>query len=77
MAMKQMNENQPGDPDKPVAALIKIADEQNPPVHLLMGPDAYQLVNEKRKAEAEEFDAWKHITFSGNLENFKVPEFVR
>jgi NAD(P)-dependent dehydrogenase (short-subunit alcohol dehydrogenase family) len=67
--MKQLDGNQAGDPDKLVAALVKLTDEPNPPVHLLMGPDAYQSVTEKRKAENEEFEAWKHITVSTNFDN--------
>jgi NAD(P)-dependent dehydrogenase (short-subunit alcohol dehydrogenase family) len=67
--MQQMNGNQPGDPDKLVAALIKITEEPNPPVHLLMGPDAYQIITEKRKIEDEEFEMWKHITLSTNFDN--------
>jgi NAD(P)-dependent dehydrogenase (short-subunit alcohol dehydrogenase family) len=68
-AMQQMDSNQPGDPQKLAAALIKLADEPNPPVHLLMGPDAYQAITGKRKAEDEEFEAWKHVTVSTNFEN--------
>lgn len=66
-AMQQTNGKQPGDPDKLVAALIKLTDEKNPPVHLLMGPDAYHMAMEARKAEHEEFEAWKHITLSTDL----------
>jgi NAD(P)-dependent dehydrogenase (short-subunit alcohol dehydrogenase family) len=69
IALKQMNGNQQGDPDKLVAALVKLTEEPNPPVHLLMGPDAWQMLEDKRKAEQEEFEAWKHITISTNLDN--------
>jgi NAD(P)-dependent dehydrogenase (short-subunit alcohol dehydrogenase family) len=67
-AMKQMDGKQPGDPDKLVAVLVKLTHDPNPPVHLLMGPDAYQTVTESRKAEAEEFEAWKHITVSTDFQ---------
>jgi NAD(P)-dependent dehydrogenase (short-subunit alcohol dehydrogenase family) len=67
--LKQMEGNQPGDPDKLVAALVGLAEEPNPPVHLLMGPDAYQAVSDKRKLENEEFETWKHITLSTNFDN--------
>jgi NAD(P)-dependent dehydrogenase (short-subunit alcohol dehydrogenase family) len=67
-ALEQMDGKQAGDPDKLVAALINLADEPNAPVHLLMGPDAYQLVTDKRKAESDEFEAWKHITLSTNFD---------
>jgi len=62
--MDQMDGNQPGDPDKLVKALVRITEDKNPPVHLLMGPDAYQSVTEKRKGEDAEFEAWKHVTVS-------------
>ncbi|TWJ00928.1 NAD(P)-dependent dehydrogenase (short-subunit alcohol dehydrogenase family) [Mucilaginibacter frigoritolerans] len=68
-ALKQMNGNQQGDPDKLVAALVKLTEEPNPPVHLLMGPDAWQMLADKRKAEQEEFDTWKHVTISTNFDN--------
>jgi NAD(P)-dependent dehydrogenase (short-subunit alcohol dehydrogenase family) len=66
-AMKQMNGKQAGDPEKLVAELVKLAEEPNPPVQLLMGPDAYRMVTEKREADKQEFEAWKHVTLSTNL----------
>lgn len=67
-ALKQMNGKQQGDPDKLVAALVKLTDEPNPPVHLLMGPDAWGMLVEKREAERAEFENWKHITLSTSFE---------
>lgn len=67
--LQQMNGKQMGDPVKLAAALVKITDMPNPPVHLLMGPDAYQMVIEKRKTDNDEFEAWKHITLSTNFED--------
>jgi NAD(P)-dependent dehydrogenase (short-subunit alcohol dehydrogenase family) len=68
-AMKQMDGKQQGDPDKLVAALVKITEEPNPPLHLLMGPDAYQTITAKRKEEETEFETWKPITVSTDFEN--------
>jgi len=67
--LRAMNGKQPGDPDKLTAALITLSNEDNPPVHLLMGPDAYQIVMQKRSAEQEEFEAWKELTLSTDLDN--------
>ena len=67
--METMDGNQAGDPNKLAAALIAIVEQPNPPLHLLMGPDAYESVKAKRKAEDEEFEAWKHVTLSTNLIN--------
>jgi NAD(P)-dependent dehydrogenase (short-subunit alcohol dehydrogenase family) len=65
--MKQMDGNQPGDPDKLVNALVRITEVQNPPVHLLMGPDAYETVVEKRKEDGTEMEVWKEVTVNTNF----------
>jgi len=70
--LRAMNGKQPGDPDKLTAALIRLSKEQNPPVHLLMGPDAYQIVMQKRAAEQEEFETWKDLTLSTDLDDKKL-----
>jgi NAD(P)-dependent dehydrogenase (short-subunit alcohol dehydrogenase family) len=67
--LRAMNGKQPGDPDKLAVALITLSKEQNPPVHLLMGPDAYQIVMQKRTAEQEEFEAWKELSLSTDLDD--------
>lgn len=66
--LKNMNGSQTGDPEKMAKVLIEITNMQNPPLHLLMGPDAYQIVSEKRQAENQEFEKWKALTFSTNIE---------
>jgi|SRR5690606_19335821 len=65
---EQYNGNQPGDPSKLVQILIDIIELEKPPLHLLLGTDAYQLVTEKRKSEHEEFEEWKHLTLSTNFD---------
>jgi hypothetical protein len=34
-----------------------------------LGPDAYQIKVEKAKADEEEVEKWKALTFSTNLDN--------
>ena len=72
--LRVMNGKQPGDPEKLVAALINLSNEQNPPMHLLMGPDAYQIVMQKRAAEQHEFEAWKDLTLSTDLDEDQKAE---
>ena len=72
--LRVMNGKQPGDPEKLVAALIKLSNEQDPPIHLLMGPDAYQIVMQKRAAEQHEFEAWKDLTLSTDLDEDQKAE---
>lgn len=67
--MQRMAGKQQGDPQKAVRLLVDITAEENPPLHLILGPDAYQIKVEKAKADAEEVEKWKSLTFSTNLDN--------
>ncbi|MCW3116750.1 MAG: short-chain dehydrogenase/reductase [Chitinophagaceae bacterium] len=66
--LKKMNGHQKGDPEKLAAAIIQITEETNPPAHLLMGPDAYEIVSEKFKADMNEIEQWKALTISTDLD---------
>jgi NAD(P)-dependent dehydrogenase (short-subunit alcohol dehydrogenase family) len=67
--MQQMAGKQQGDPQKAVRLLIDITLEKNPPLHLILGPDAYQIKIEKATADEEEVEKWKALTFSTNFDN--------
>lgn len=56
--------NQPGDPVKVATAIINVAGESNPPLHLLLGQDAYDLATAKLRSQADEMAQWKHVTMS-------------
>jgi NAD(P)-dependent dehydrogenase (short-subunit alcohol dehydrogenase family) len=57
------NENgkQPGDPDKAVAVILKAIDAAEPPLHLPLGPRAYQLARDKLAAFQKDMDAWEAL----------------
>ena len=61
---QQMNNNQPGDPVKGVKAIIEAAQSENPPVHLLLGSDAFGLAKQKMESMSAEFGNWKTLTTS-------------
>ncbi|MFD2935962.1 oxidoreductase [Spirosoma flavum] len=63
-----INGNQPGDPEKAVEALIRIAEEQNPPLHLFLGQDAYDMAYEKINAVKTDLENWKSVTVSMGFE---------
>jgi NAD(P)-dependent dehydrogenase (short-subunit alcohol dehydrogenase family) len=65
---KQYSGTQKGDPDKLVQVLIDLAAESNPPIHLLVAPDTYQLVTEHREKEQKEIVAWKDVTLSTDFD---------
>jgi NAD(P)-dependent dehydrogenase (short-subunit alcohol dehydrogenase family) len=47
---QNINFNQPGDPDKAADVMIAVAAQQNPPLHLFLGQDAYDLAVQKIEA---------------------------
>ncbi|MFC1223239.1 SDR family NAD(P)-dependent oxidoreductase [Pedobacter sp. BG31] len=65
----KMDGQQIGDPEKAAAAMISLASMPNPPVHLLLGKDAFQRANSKIDALIKEFNDWKAITISTDFGN--------
>ena len=44
---KDINGNQPGDPEKAALALVELAKMENPPIHLVLGSDAFRIAGNK------------------------------
>lgn len=59
-----MDGNQPGDPDKAADVMIKAAESENPPLHLFLGQDAYDIAYQKIEAVKGDLEAWKALTTS-------------
>ena len=55
----EINGNQAGDPEKAVALIIKVAADQNSPMHLFLGQDAYSLAYAKIDAVKQDLEAWE------------------
>ncbi|WP_208328622.1 oxidoreductase [Paraburkholderia sp. BL6665CI2N2] len=55
---------QAGDPRKAAQALLEIVAAKNPPVHLLLGNDALDLVKTKLAALKEEIETWEALSRS-------------
>ena len=55
----EINGNQAGDPEKAVALIIKVAADQNSPMHLFLGQDAYNLAYAKIDAVKQDLQAWE------------------
>lgn len=51
----KMDGSQAGDPEKAAAAMIQLASEQNPPLYLLLGSDAYERAMNKLNYLDKEF----------------------
>ncbi|MFZ4929111.1 SDR family NAD(P)-dependent oxidoreductase [Chryseobacterium sp. Mn2064] len=58
---------QPGDPEKLVTELVNLANMENPPVHLILGPDSFQMIMDKRERDLEEFETFRNISLSTDI----------
>ncbi|UOQ69064.1 SDR family NAD(P)-dependent oxidoreductase [Hymenobacter volaticus] len=56
--------SQLGDPAKGAAALIRLAAAPNPPVHLLLGADAYGMADVKIKHLQDDMAHWKDLSLA-------------
>lgn len=52
---------QAGDPDKAVAVILRAIDAEKPPLHLPLGPAAYEIVERKLAAFRKDVDDWRDI----------------
>ena len=59
-----INGNQTGDPVKGVAAIIKAANEPQPPLYLLLGSDAVGMAEAKIATYEKEVNAWRSLSIS-------------
>lgn len=62
------NGNQAGDPDKAATVLIEIAEQEEPPLHLFLGEDAYSLADNKIKAVQKDMNKVRVLATSTNYD---------
>jgi NAD(P)-dependent dehydrogenase (short-subunit alcohol dehydrogenase family) len=65
---EEINGNQPGDPEKAVAVLIKMAEEENTPVHLFLGKDAFEMAQDKIETMTKNLEEYKAISVSTDFD---------
>jgi NAD(P)-dependent dehydrogenase (short-subunit alcohol dehydrogenase family) len=58
---------QNGDPARAAEAILAAVDAPEPPLHLLLGPDALRRTREKLDAVIDEMDRWEDVTSSTNF----------
>lgn len=57
--LRDFDNNQPGDPEKAMDLLIKITESEQPPVHLFLGKDAYDVANNKISSLQKDLAEWE------------------
>lgn len=60
----QMNHNQPGDPKKLAAAMIRLVDASAPPLRLPLGTDTLAAIAAKNAYVTQETQAWEELSAS-------------
>jgi NAD(P)-dependent dehydrogenase (short-subunit alcohol dehydrogenase family) len=66
-ARKARSGQQPGDPARAGKAVAEFLTATEPPLHLLLGPDAFEYVHKELEALRSEFTAWEAVTRSTNF----------
>ena len=59
--------NQPGDPARAAAAIIQAVDSPKPPLHLVLGSDAYHRTRQMLDAFSAELEAWKTVAIGADF----------
>jgi NAD(P)-dependent dehydrogenase (short-subunit alcohol dehydrogenase family) len=65
-AIRGYSGNQPGDPVRAATAMIDAVESANPPLHLLLGKPAYDLVQEKLRNFGDELATWREVTLGAD-----------
>ncbi|MDK4711083.1 oxidoreductase [Rhizobium sp. CNPSo 4039] len=68
---KASSDNQPGDPARAAAAIIKAVEAEVPPLRLLLGAPALDIAYKRLEALKANFDAWKDVTLSADFPDFQ------
>lgn len=66
-ATRAVSGNQPGDPARAAAAIIKAYEAPEPPLRLLLGALALKVANARLDALKANFDAWSDTTLSADF----------
>jgi len=62
------NGKQPGDPGKAAEILIQLSENQQSPLHLYLGQEAYKRASGKLKSMITELEEWKTTTISADFQ---------
>jgi NAD(P)-dependent dehydrogenase (short-subunit alcohol dehydrogenase family) len=65
---------QPGDPARAAAAIIQVADSPKPPLHLVLGSDAYHRTRQMLDAFSADVEAWKAASIGADYDTQRPAE---
>jgi NAD(P)-dependent dehydrogenase (short-subunit alcohol dehydrogenase family) len=59
--LQEINNNQPGDPEKAAEVMIAVAQQENPALHLFLGADAYETAQSQIKLVQADLDEFREL----------------
>jgi NAD(P)-dependent dehydrogenase (short-subunit alcohol dehydrogenase family) len=65
-----------GDPDKAARVMIALADEAQPPVHLVLGSEAIAILEKANATRDEELAKWKPVSLSTDADDGDAEKFL-
>ena len=65
---------QPGDPARAAAAIIQAVDSTHPPLHLVLGSDAYHRTRQMLDAFSAELEAWRAVSVGADYDALRPAE---
>jgi NAD(P)-dependent dehydrogenase (short-subunit alcohol dehydrogenase family) len=73
-SLADRNGRQAGDPKKAAAAIITATEASEPPLRLVLGPDALRFVGDKLGALQAEMRKWEAVSASTNFDDYVAPK---
>lgn len=67
--IRSVDGRQPGDPKRAAAAVLMVAESENPPLHLLLGRDIYEAFQAKLSGWRESLAEWEAVTLDTDFTN--------
>jgi len=65
-----------GDPDKAARVMVKLADEAQPPVHLVLGSEAIAILEKANAMRDEELAKWTPVSLSTDADDADAEKFL-
>ena len=66
-----------GDPDKAAKVMVALADEKEPPVHLVLGSEAVAILENANSARNAELQKWIHLSLSTDADEGTAGAFLQ
>lgn len=65
-----------GDPDKAATVMVRLADEPEPPVHLILGSEAFAILENANAQRDAELQKWKPVSLSTDADPAATEKFL-